>query len=76
MKRNFHRAWLGALTASIGLLYAWVGLAAQGTDRALGLIGAVAIVAAWPSQADPGPRQLCCSCWARCRLPSFPGGAL
>lgn len=46
MKRNFHRAWLGALTASIGLLYAWVGLAAQGTDRALGLIGAVAIVAA------------------------------
>lgn len=46
MKRSLHRAWLSALTASIALLYAWVGLAAQGLDRTLGLIGAVAIMAA------------------------------
>jgi hypothetical protein len=46
MKRSLQRAWLSALTAIVALLYAWVGLAAHGLDRALGLVGAVAITAA------------------------------
>jgi hypothetical protein len=34
------------LLAAVGLLYAWVGMATSGTDRVLGLVGAVAILAA------------------------------
>ena len=46
MRRSLQRAWLNALTASIALLYGWAGLAAQNPDRTVGLVGAVAIMAA------------------------------
>jgi hypothetical protein len=46
VRRSLQRAWLNALTASIALLYGWAGLAAQDPDRTLGLVGAVAIMAA------------------------------
>jgi len=35
-----------ALTVVVALLYAWVGFASVGVDRAAGLLGAVAILAA------------------------------
>ena len=46
MNRTSQRRWLRTLTVVIAVLYAWVGLAANGRDRTLGLVGAAAILAA------------------------------
>ncbi|MEU6539041.1 hypothetical protein [Streptomyces sp. NPDC047000] len=40
--------WSTGLTAALAALYGWLGLAAHGLDRALGLGGAVLVLAAVP----------------------------
>jgi len=54
------RTWRFGLVVVIALLYAWVGLAADGVDRVLGLGGALLIVAALVLAGWPGryPRSL------------------
>lgn len=46
MNDTSYRSWPTALTAIVALLYAWVGVAAHGWDRVLGIIGALLILAA------------------------------
>lgn len=46
MNETLHRNWPGALLAVLGFLYLWIGLAAHGWDRVLGVVGGVLILAA------------------------------
>jgi hypothetical protein len=46
MNHTLRRTWHTALIAISAALYAWVGLAAPGVDRVLGLTGAVLILTA------------------------------
>lgn len=46
MPQKFLRAWPIGLLGTVALLYAWIGFAAVGLDRILGLAGALAILAA------------------------------
>ncbi|MHB9863624.1 hypothetical protein [Streptomyces sp. YIM S03343] len=41
--------WSTGLTAILAALYGWIGFAAHGVDRALGLTGALLILAALPT---------------------------
>jgi hypothetical protein len=45
MTRTLRHNWAAALTAVIALLYLWIGLAAHGPDRALGIAGATLMLA-------------------------------
>ncbi|WP_328325728.1 hypothetical protein OHA70_36275 [Kribbella sp. NBC_00382] len=46
MNDTLYRSWPTALTAIVAILYAWIGLAAHGWDRILGLAGALFVLAA------------------------------
>ncbi len=46
MNETLRHNWAAALTAVLALLYLWVGLAAQGSDRALAVAGAILMLAA------------------------------
>ena len=46
MNATLLRTWRPVLTGVVALLYAWVGLSADGSSRILGVAGAVAIVGA------------------------------
>jgi hypothetical protein len=46
MNDTLYRSWPTALTAVVAILYAWIGLAAHGWDRILGLAGALFVLAA------------------------------
>ena len=46
MDEILRRTWPAALTAIVALLYAWIGLAAHGWDRVLGIADGLVILAA------------------------------
>ena len=46
MNEKLGRNWLMGLTVALAAMYGWIGLAAQGISRLVGLLGAVLIVAA------------------------------
>lgn len=46
MDEILRRTRPAALTAIVALLYAWIGLAAHGWDRILGIVGGLVILAA------------------------------
>ena len=46
MNEKLRRNWLMGLTVALAAMYGWIGFAAQGISRLVGLLGAVLIVAA------------------------------
>ena len=46
MNQTPRHNWAPALTAAIALLYLWIGLAAHGHDRTLGIAGSMLMLAA------------------------------
>ena len=60
MNDTLRRTWPSVLVAVLALLYIWIGIAAHGWDRILGLGGGVVILAAIVAarQAMPGAYAL------------------
>jgi hypothetical protein len=60
MNDTLRRTWPSVLVAVLALLYIWIGVAAHGWDRILGLGGGVVILAAIVAarQAMPGAYAL------------------
>ncbi|WP_370079866.1 hypothetical protein [Streptacidiphilus sp. MAP12-16] len=46
MNETLRRTWPSVLVAVVALLYIWIGLAAHGWDRILGLAGGLVVLAA------------------------------
>ena len=55
MNRALRTWWAAGLTALLAALYGWIGLAGHGVNRALGLTGALLVLAALPAARRSRP---------------------